>query len=325
MFPGNNLLHCCNLGLYNRTMEKRSTAGRLHQWSSRLLIFGFICLFACAKTPSRADTQSETVSNGAPVALAGAAETAEPEREILLPEASGTVVYAGQGVTIDASHTDQGYIMIKSEASEQRLKARISTASQNYFYDLPSDGEYSVFPLQMGDGAYSVRVLEQVEGSVYAVRYGVDIDVTLAAETIPFVYPNQYVWYDAESTAVAQGFAVSEGMTDEEKIARACYRFVVKHLRYDTEKASTVQSGYLPDADETLATGKGICFDYSVLLATMLRAQGIPTRVMIGYVSPENLYHAWNSVYINGEWVWMDPTLDGTGHRESDYAAERIY
>jgi len=114
-------------------------------------------------------------------------------------------------------------------------------------------------------------------------------------------------------------------MTDEEKIAKACYRFVVRNVGYDLEKAKSVKSGYLPDADETLETGKGICFDYSVLLAVMLRSQGIPTRVMIGMVSPENLYHAWNTVYLNGEWVWMDATLDGTGHRESDYATEKIY
>lgn len=325
MFLSNNLLHCCNFRLYNRYMEKRSTAGRLHQWSSRLLIFGFICLFACAKNPSRAEMQNETVSNGAPVALSAAAHTAEPEQEIRLPEASGTVVYAGQGVTIDASHTDQGYVMIKSESSAQRLKARVSTTSQSYYYDLPSDGQYSVFPLQMGDGAYAIRVLEQVENDLYAVRYGADIDVTLASETVPFVYPNQYVWYDEDSSAVAQGYALSDGLTNEEKIARACYRYVVKTLTYDTAKASNVQSGYLPNADETLASGKGICFDYSVLLAAMLRAQGIPTRVMIGMVSPENLYHAWNSVYLNGEWVWMDATLNGTGHRESDYVTERIY
>lgn len=306
-------------------MEKRSTAGRLHQWSSRLLIFGFICLFACAENPSRAEMQNETVSNGAPAALSGPEETAGAEREIRLPEASGTVVYAGQGVTIDASHTDQGYVMVMSEASEQRLKARVTNAEQSYYYDLPSDGTYSVFPLQMGDGAYAIRVLEQVEGDLYAVRYGADIEVTLAGETVPFVYPNQYVWYDGDSSAVAQGYALSDGLTSEEKIARACYRYVVRHLSYDTEKAKNVQSGYLPNADETLASGRGICFDYSVLLAAMLRAQGIPTRVMIGMVSPENLYHAWNSVYLNGEWVWMDSTLDGTGHRESDYVTDKIY
>lgn len=307
-------------------MEKRSTAGRLQQWIPRLLIFGFICLFACVKTPARAVLQEETVSNSAPVALAGNTPASEKtSSELLLPEASGTVVYQGQGVTIDASHTDQGYVMIRCEQSDKRLKARVSTSAQTYYYDLPSGEDYSVFPLQMGSGAYTLRVMEQVENDLYAVRYSVDINVALASETIPFLYPSQYVWYDAESNAVQASIDLTGDLTDEEKIAKACYRFVVRNVGYDVEKAKSVKSGYLPNADETLETGKGICFDYSVLLAVMLRSQGIPTRVVIGMVSPENLYHAWNSVYLNGEWVWMDATLDGTGHRESDYATEKIY
>lgn len=323
MFFRNNLLHYCNLRLYNRYMEKRSTAGRLHQWIAWLLIFGFICLFACAENPSRADGPEGTVSDSAP---AGEVQSASGSADkLFLPEASGTVVYEGQGVTVDASHTDQGYVMIQCEPSEKRLKARVSTEAQIYYYNLPGGGDYSVFPLQMGSGTYTVRVMEQVEDDLYAVRYSVEIEVTLASETVPFVYPNQYVWFDADSDVVAASNSLASNLTDEEKIAKACYRFVVKNLTYDTKKAQTVESGYVPDADETLADKTGICFDYSVLLAAMLRAQGIPTRVMIGVVSPENLYHAWNSVYLNGEWVWMDATLDGTGHREKDYAAEKIY
>jgi transglutaminase-like putative cysteine protease len=29
----------------------------------------------------------------------------------------------------------------------------------------------------------------------------------------------------------------------------------------------------------------------------MLRSQGIPTKVVFGYVSPDDLYHAWNMFY----------------------------
>jgi transglutaminase-like putative cysteine protease len=166
--------------------------------------------------------------------------------------------------------------------------------------------------------------MEQVEDDLYAVRYSVQIEVTLTSETVPFIYPNQYVWYNAESAVVSASNALVQNLTEEE-IVETCYRFVVKNLTYDTKKALNVESGYLPDADETLESKTGICFDYTVLLAAMLRAQGIPARVMIGMVSPENLYHAWNSVYLDGEWIWMDATLDGTGHKERDYVVEKIY
>ena len=34
----------------------------------------------------------------------------------------------------------------------------------------------------------------------------------------------------------------------------------------------------------------------------MLRSQGIPTKIVTGYVSPDNIYHAWIMVYIDGTW-----------------------
>ncbi len=302
-------------------MKQRPVAEGLQKKFVWLLFFGLFCLTACVGGQPASMQATEAGLSDVPAETDGQDE----EMELLLPEASGTVVYEGEGIMIDASHTDQGYVMIRSEPNEKRLKARIASGAQTYYYDLPSGEEYSVYPLQMGDGAYSVRVMEQVEDDRYALLYGIDLTVALAGETVPFLYPNQYVWYDANTKTVQKARELAGGLTDDADIAEVFYDFVVGHMTYDTQKAATVQQGYIPDTDEALDTGEGICFDYAVLLAVMLRAEGIPTRMFIGTVTPENLYHSWNSVYIDGEWVWMDPTLDGTGHRESDYITERIY
>ena len=305
-------------------MEKQSVAERLHQVVAWLLFIGFFCMTACAGRLPDVRRAEETDSNFAPAIQNEVTENAESTK-LLLPEASGTIVYEGNGVTIDASHTDQGYVLIRCTPSEKRLKAGVSTAAQTYYYDLPGGDIYSVFPLQMGDGVYTVRVMEQVEDNLYAMRFGVDITVTLSSETIPFLYPNQYVWYNETTRTISKADELAEGLTSDEEITKQIYRFVVDHMSYDSEKADTVQKGYLPKADEALDTGKGICFDYAVLLAVMLRAEGIPTKLVIGTLMPGSLYHAWNSVFLNGEWVWMDPTLDGSRHKESDYIIERIY
>jgi len=298
-------------------MKRGSVAERLRKGFVWLLLFGFFSLSACA------------ASQSAPPNVAGTgltdAQTETTETQLLLPEASATVVYADAGVTIDASHTDQGYVMIRCEPSEKRLKARIATNAQTYYYDLPGGEAYSVFPLQMGDGTYTVRVMEQVESDLYAVRFGVELQVALADETVPFLYPNQYVWYDANTKTVQKAHELARGLTNHKEIANRFYEYVVSHMTYDTKKAKSPPSGYLPNADDALDSGTGICFDYAALLAVMLRSEGIPTRMLIGTVTPENLYHAWNSVYLDGNWVWMDPTLDSTGHRDSDYITERIY
>ncbi len=302
-------------------MKRASVAERLRKGILWLLFFGFFCLTACAGSESAPTDATETGFSAAQTN----ATPVQPEKALLLPEASGTIVYEGAGVTIDASHTDQGYVMIRCEASEKRLKARIATSAQTYYYDLPGGEGYSVFPLQMGDGSYTVRVMEQVENDLYALRFGVELTVALADETVPFLYPNQYVWYDASTKTVQKARELAQGLTSQTEIARAFYAFVVKHMTYDTKKAATVLKGYLPSADEALDSGTGICFDYAALLAVMLRSEGIPTKMLIGTVTPENLYHSWNSVFLEGKWVWMDPTLDGTGHKEKDYITERIY
>ncbi len=302
-------------------MKRATPAEWLRKGIVWLLFLGFLCLTACAASLSAPPASAETGSSTAQTTTV----QSQPDRPLLLPEASGTVVFEGAGVTIDASHTDQGYVMIRCEKSQKRLKARIATSIQTYYYDLPGGEGYSVFPLQMGDGTYTVRVMEQVENDLYALRYGVELEIALADETLPFLYPNQYVWYDATTKTVQKARELATGLNNQTQIASLFYDYVVDHMTYDTHKAETVQSGYLPKADEALESGTGICFDYAALLAVMLRSEGIPTRMLIGTVTPEQLYHSWNSVYLDGKWVWMDPTLDGTGHKERDYITERIY
>ena len=77
---------------------------------------------------------------------------------------------------------------------------------------------------------------------------------------------------------------------------------MINNITYDTKKAETVENGYLPDVDETLETQKGICFDYAALMTSMLRSQGIPTKLQIGYAG--KVYHAWISVYLE-ETGWI--------------------
>ena len=105
---------------------------------------------------------------------------------------------------------------------------------------------------------------------------------------------------------------------------QAVYNYVVQNLTYDYDLADTVDSGYIPDVDSTLKSGKGICFDYAALMTAMLRSSGIPTRLDIGYAT--NIYHAWISTYLDEQgwvdnvikfdgknWTMMDPTFAAGG------------
>lgn len=252
------------------------------------------------------------------------------EISIHVPEASGTVVYGENGATVDASHTEDGYIMVKYEGATAPLKVRVVLGEEIYQYNLNMEGEYEVFPLQMGNGAYEVQIYQQVEGNSYAPVYHTQFEVNMPDTNRVFVFPSQYVWYTNETGAVKLSYDLCGSLTKDTEKAEMVYTYIVNLMSYDDGKAADVQSGkmngYIPDLEEVLEAKKGICFDYSALYAAMLRAQDIPVRLAIGYVQPENIYHSWNQVYLDGKWVWKDPTFGPKdSHEEGDYLQDREY
>ena len=212
----------------------------------------------------------------------------------------------GGRVKIDLSAVSQGYVAV-SATSDRRLKFQVTKDEETYNYDIASDGTPSVFPLQNGDGFYRFRVMENVVDKKYSELFSTSAEVVLLDSFQPFLRPSSYVNYSADSACVKKAEELARDAEDDPAIVSAVYELICQTVSYDREKAATVQSGYLPDPDETLRTGKGICFDYAALAASMLRSQGIPTKMIFGYVAPKNLYHAWNMFYTSETgWVTVE-------------------
>ena len=233
------------------------------------------------------------------------------------------------GVLLDLSAVQDGYVAV-SAVSEKRLKFQVKIGEETYTYNLAGDGTPSVFPLSCGDGEYRFRVMENVTDSKYAELYSDSCAVTLRDEFQPFLRPSDYVPYDAESLCVARAAELAAAAGSEAELIGAIYGYICKNVRYDREKAAAVTAGYLPDPDATMQSGLGICFDYASLAAAMLRSQGIPTRVIFGYVSPNDVYHAWNMFYSaeqgwvtvsfeirENDWTRMDATFAANGADDS--------
>ena len=250
---------------------------------------------------------------------------AVPSEPILLvPQASGTQKEENERAVIDYSHCSDGYVMVRfKENTEKTLKAQVKCSSGVYVYDI-TPGEWQVFPLSDGDGSYIVQVCENVSDKKYAVVLKAELSVSLSDPFAPFLRPNQYVDYLNAPETVQKASELTAGRSGTLAKVDAIYQFVVNTMRYDYDKAKTVTSGYLPVLDEFLAVKKGICFDYAALMTAMLRCQGIPCKLVIGYSG--DVYHAWISVwseeegwmdkliYFDGkEWKRMDPTYASTG------------
>lgn len=230
---------------------------------------------------------------------------AMPAAALLSPFSADAVSAAAP--VVDLSHASEGYVAA-SATSDARLKLQVVCGEMSYNYDLPSDGSPIVVPLNMGDGAYRVRVMQNTSGNNYVEVYAVDADVELESEFAPYLRPNLFCDYDDSSAAVAKARELAAGAENEGDVMRDVCIWVASNITYDYDKAAELSgtSGYVPSPDETLASGTGICFDYASLSAAMLRSLGIPCKVVTGYVSPDGVYHAWNLVYINGSWTSVE-------------------
>jgi len=255
---------------------------------------------------------------------------AETEHEVLYPVASAHTVLHKGNVTIDVSNNHLGYIMVRHEvAPGEFLTTLTHEEDTTYQFDLAGDGEYNTMPLSEGDGRYSIEVYElAVPGTNrYHRIYDNKIDVTMPDPHSVFLIPNQYVWFTKDSALVGKSEELCAEVTDDYDKIYTLYDYVAENILYDYIKAVTVKPGYIPDADETLATGRGICFDFSVLLAGMLRQQGIPTKLVIGKHMSTNppIPHAWTKVYVDGNWMIMDATLRVDAYLDPDYMELRVY
>lgn len=216
----------------------------------------------------------------------------------------------GNDCAIDTSAVAEGYVAAAA-TSASRLKFQVSKGDMSYNYDLPGDNTPIVVPVNMGDGPYNFRVMQNTSGSNYVELFSVVENVKLNSEQAPFLVPNMFVDYDESSAVVAKARELTADCTNQGEVVRNIYEWVVANITYDHDKAAELASatGYVPDPDATLASGTGICFDYASLGAAMLRSLGIPCKVITGYVSPDDVYHAWNMVYIDGEWVSVEISI----------------
>lgn len=262
------------------------------------------------------------------------------------PVASGEEVKTSAEAEIDYSNASAGYVMVRyNQQISQRLKAQVKGPTTTYTYNLTA-GVWAAFPLSDGNGTYQITVYKNVVDSKYAAVISQTISVSLVNEFAPFLHSNQYVNYAAAPATVATAAQLTAGLADPLQKVEAIYDFVVKEITYDTALAASVSSGYLPNLDSVLARRSGICFDYAAMMTGMLRSQGVPCKLVVGYAG--SAYHAWISVwspstgwidgviFFNGSsWQRMDPTFASSGNSSeailqyigngSNYAAKYFY
>ena len=239
------------------------------------------------------------------------------------PQKGSEIKKSGK-VQVDVSNTSDGYFMAAVQSkNKHKLKLRVVKDGVTLTYDLNNSGSFEVFPLQLGDGKYEISLYENVSGKKYSQEGKVSVTVKLRSKNVPFLGPNQYVNYTKASDAVAKAASVCKGKTGKDAYDAIC-NFMKNSFVYDYVKAVSVKAGTLPDIDGSFAKKMGVCQDLSAIMVCMLRTQGIPCKLMIGYADKQ--YHAWTLTIINGEELFFDPTAALNAiSKVKNYSLERYY
>lgn len=186
--------------------------------------------------------------------------------EFLLPSADGTDVYGNDFVSIDASNTSEGYVMVRYTGPADKSRLQMTAPDGTLYSYFLKPGDYQTFPLSGGSGSYHLEIYEHAYDNKYALAFPRDLEVSLRDEFKPFLYPNQYCWYTADSEAVKYGMELSDASASDLNYVEQVYDYVTGTISYDEELAKNIPTDYIPDIDAVMASKKGICFDYASLM-----------------------------------------------------------
>jgi hypothetical protein len=122
-----------------------------------------------------------------------------------------------------------------------------------------------------------------------------------------FLEPNAFIQSDDAEVLRLSGELVG-AEKDALRAALCLERWVTENMNFDLGIV------FAP-ATEIIRNRRGTCVGYATLLATLARAAGIPSRIVMGYVYALGMFggHAWAEVMIGERWVPLDAAVVNAG------------
>jgi transglutaminase-like putative cysteine protease len=219
-------------------------------------------------------------------------------------------VYAEGTYTIDTRQIHNGIFSVDySIGKNDKVKLMVQKDGTTIYYDLMGDNDTEVFPLQMGEGSYTIAVLENISGNRYKQIIKETVELANINPLDVFLQSIQIINWDNESNVVKKADELTKKLASDEEKVKVIYDYIITNYSYDFEKTE-IPYDYLPDIDKIAKTKKGMCYDFSSLFASMLRSVNVPTKLVKGYGDKVKGYHAWNEVYLDGKWLTIDTSFD---------------
>lgn len=223
---------------------------------------------------------------------------------------SGSAFAAGNPM-LDVSTSSEGYFTVDCDSYiGVKMKVGVTYGGKTEYLDY-TPGTESAYPFKQGDGTYTVTLYRNLYGTKYRQVTSARAKVVLEDPLAPYLVSTVDVTFSEDDAVGLKAAELCEGLeTDADKVV-AIHNFVAETFHYDFRFASKVRSGaitvYIPDTNLLLETKTGVCCDFASVFAALCRSQEIPCAVATGYRNGG--YHAWNMVYLEGEWLPMDLTL----------------
>ena len=130
--------------------------------------------------------------------------------------------------------------------------------------------------------------------------------------------------YIESSLPAVQSLAAKLRRENDGATARSIYDWVRQNLHYAGFVADDLGAAY------AIRELRGDCTEYAYLTAALARANGIPARVMGGFVSNVDFapraadFHNWTELYLGGAWRVVDAQKETFNEHGADYVATRI-
>ncbi len=233
---------------------------------------------------------------------------------------------ADDSILVTADVSKSGILALDIDTQNtSRMKVKIVKENETLYYDVDSDHHLDI-PLQLGDGGYTVKVFRHVKDSEYEAVFTADVAYTAENPNDVFLASNEIVNYHESKSVYGLTQNVIDGAEDEMEIVSRITGYVLDEFSYNTGKAETLTTDYIPNIDTVLLDKSGICYDFAAVTAAMLREAGIPAKLVMGYRNDSELYHAWNEVLVDGEWLVVDTTWDSVmQHRKISFQNPEVY
>ncbi len=247
------------------------------------------------------------------------------------PQVPSTMWYSSDGVLV-ANETDLGFGVLRQKLSNKSEALQEPDAAPEVFYKLMVEPDQPIDdPWKARRVVMKVRTTDSTPLDLPSVGYQsiagksddeltivVDMDApqpATAEEIVDEAYLGQSVMIDPQDEEIIRlrDQALSE-VVDQSPIIRAeaLRAFVLRYIEKKDLGTAFASSS------EVARNRTGDCSEHGVLLAALLRSEGIPSRVVTGLVYVPGIgeqgqgafgWHMWTQALIDGQWLDLDATL----------------